>query len=156
MFAVIGVQLFKGKFFSCSDLSKMTEEECQGQYVEYENNDINYPIVKEREWKRNDFHYDDVAKAMLTLFVVSTFEGWPGILYVSIDSHDEDMGPIHNYRPIVAIFYFIYIIIIAFFMINIFVGFVIVTFQNEGESAYKNCELDKNQVSFFFQHCLIV
>ena len=67
------------------------------------------------------------------------------ILYVSIDSHTEDVGPIHNYRPIVAIFYFIYIIIIAFFMINIFVGFVIVTFQNEGESAYKNCELDKNQ-----------
>jgi len=31
-------------------------------------------------------------------------------------------------------------------MVNIFVGFVIVTFQNEGESAYKNCELDKNQV----------
>ena len=52
----------------------------------------------------------------------------------------------HNYRPIVAVFYFIYIIIIAFFMVNIFVGFVIVTFQNEGESAYKNCELDKNQV----------
>jgi len=145
MFAVIGVQLFKGKFFMCTDLSKMTEEECQGQYVEYEDNDINYPAVKEREWYRNDFHYDDVAKAMLTLFVVSTFEGWPGILYVSIDSHEEDEGPIHNYRPIVAIFYFIYIIIIAFFMINIFVGFVIVTFQNEGESAYKNCELDKNQ-----------
>ena len=32
-------------------------------------------------------------------------------------------------------------------MVNIFVGFVIVTFQNEGESAYKNCELDKNQVT---------
>ena len=112
----------------------------------YKDNDLNYPIVEERKWKRNDFHYDDVAKAMLTLFVVSTFEGWPDILYVSIDYHTEDVGPIYNYRPIVAIFYFIYIIIIAFFMINIFVGFVIVTFQNEGESAYKNCELDKNQV----------
>ena len=66
-------------------------------------------------------------------------------MYVSIDSNSEDIGPIHNYRPIVACFYFIYIIIIAFFMVNIFVGFVIVTFQNEGESAYKNCELDKNQ-----------
>ena len=54
---------------------------------------------------------------------------------------------IYNFRPIVAVFYFIYIIIIAFFMVNIFVGFVIVTFQQEGESAYKNCELDKNQVS---------
>lgn len=30
-------------------------------------------------------------------------------------------------------------------MVNIFVGFVIVTFQNEGEQEYKNCELDKNQ-----------
>ena len=35
-------------------------------------------------------------------------------------------------------------------MVNIFVGFVIVTFQNEGEQEYKNCELDKNQVSVFF------
>jgi hypothetical protein len=69
------------------------------------------------------------------------------ILYVSIDSNVEDHGPIHNNRQIVACFYFIYIIIIAFFMVNIFVGFVIVTFQSEGESAYKNCELDKNQVS---------
>ena len=114
----------------------------------YKDGDLNYPIVEERVWERNDFHYDNVAKAMLTLFVVSTFEGWPGILYVSIDSNAEDIGPIHNYRPIVAVFYFIYIIIIAFFMVNIFVGFVIVTFQQEGESAYKNCELDKNQVQF--------
>jgi len=35
-------------------------------------------------------------------------------------------------------------------MVNIFVGFVIVTFQNEGEQEYRNCELDKNQVTFFY------
>lgn len=64
----------------------------------------------------------------------------------SIDSNEEKHGPIHNFRPIVAAYYIIYIIIIAFFMVNIFVGFVIVTFQNEGEQEYKNCELDKNQV----------
>lgn len=69
------------------------------------------------------------------------------MLYVSIDSNAENRGPIHNFRPIVAAYYIIYIIIIAFFMVNIFVGFVIVTFQNEGEQEYKNCELDKNQVS---------
>ena len=149
MFSVIGVQLFKGKFFMCTDLSKMTEDTCQGQFIVYKDGDLNYPIVEERLWERNAFHYDNVAKAMLTLFVVSTFEGWPGILYVSIDSYAEDIGPIHNYRPIVAVFYFIYIIIIAFFMVNIFVGFVIVTFQQEGESAYKNCELDKNQVILY-------
>ncbi|XP_064075198.1 muscle calcium channel subunit alpha-1-like isoform X2 [Vanessa tameamea] len=142
MFAVVGVQLFKGKFFRCNDISKMTKDECQGTYLVFENR--NY-VVRDREWKRNDFHFDNVMKGMLTLFTVSTFEGWPGLLYVSIDSNAEDRGPITNFRPIVAAYYIIYIIIIAFFMVNIFVGFVIVTFQNEGEQEYKNCELDKNQ-----------
>lgn len=67
------------------------------------------------------------------------------LLHKSINSHAENEGPIYNYRPFVAVFYIIYIIVIAFFMVNIFVGFVIVTFQNEGEQEYKNCELDKNQ-----------
>ncbi|XP_063630080.1 muscle calcium channel subunit alpha-1-like isoform X1 [Cydia splendana] len=142
MFAVMGVQMFKGKFFRCTDISKMTKAECQGTYLVFENR--NY-VVRDREWKRNDFHFDNVMKGMLTLFTVSTFEGWPALLYVSIDSNQEDRGPITNFRPIVAAYYIIYIIIIAFFMVNIFVGFVIVTFQNEGEQEYKNCELDKNQ-----------
>ncbi|XP_048487081.1 muscle calcium channel subunit alpha-1 [Plutella xylostella] len=142
MFAVMGVQMFKGKFFKCNDISKMTEEECQGTYLLFENG--NY-LIRDREWTRYSFHFDNVMKGMLTLFTVSTFEGWPGLLYVSIDSNAEDRGPITNFRPIVAAYYIIYIIIIAFFMVNIFVGFVIVTFQNEGEQEYKNCELDKNQ-----------
>jgi len=33
--------------------------------------------VKERQWQRWDFHYDNVAYAMLTLFAVQTGEGWP-------------------------------------------------------------------------------
>ena len=67
-------------------------------------------------------------------------------MHRSIDSYAENHGPMSNHRPAVAVFYFVYIIVIAFFMVNIFVGFVIVTFQKEGEQEYKNCELDKNQV----------
>ncbi|KAL7638969.1 UNVERIFIED_CONTAM: hypothetical protein RMT77_010503 [Armadillidium vulgare] len=145
MFAVIGVQLFKGTFFTCSDNTKSVEAECQGDFIAYQDGDLTRPIVEKRTWELNSFHFDNVAKAMLTLFTVSTFEGWPNLLYVSIDSNAEDTGPVHNYRPLVAVYYIIYIIIIAFFMVNIFVGFVIVTFQNEGEQEYKNCELDKNQ-----------
>ncbi|XP_068234737.1 muscle calcium channel subunit alpha-1-like isoform X6 [Palaemon carinicauda] len=145
MFAVIGVQLFKGKFFRCNDRSKALETECRGQYVVYHDGDITKPMVEKRIWEKSSFHFDNVAKAMLTLFTVSTFEGWPGLLYVSIDSNTEDVGPVYNYRPMVAVYYIIYIIIIAFFMVNIFVGFVIVTFQSEGEQEYKNCCLDKNQ-----------
>lgn len=145
MFSVIGVQLFKGKFNACTDLSKTTEEDCKGQFITYAYSDVRKPVVVEREWVRYPFHYDNVGSGMLTLFIVQTFEGWPQILYTSIDTYDEDVGPVFNNRPIIFIFYMVYIIILAFFMINIFVGFVIVTFQREGEAPYAHCGLDKNQ-----------
>jgi len=145
MFGVIGVQLFKGKFFMCTDLSMDNNQTCQGEFITYKDGDINKPIVEERIWERSPFHYDNIMHAMLTLFVVATFEGWPGILYVSIDSNEADIGPKQDYRPYVFFYYFVYLIIIAFFMINIFVGFVIVTFQSEGEASFQDCALDKNQ-----------
>uniref|UniRef100_A0A4W3H9V4 Voltage-dependent L-type calcium channel subunit alpha-1S-like n=1 Tax=Callorhinchus milii TaxID=7868 RepID=A0A4W3H9V4_CALMI len=145
MFACIGVQLFKGKFYSCTDLTKMTEEECKGSYIVFKEGDANHLQIQERRWLNSDFNFDNVLSAMMALFTVSTFEGWPQLLYKAIDSHNEDMGPIYNYRVGISIFFIIYIILIAFFMMNIFVGFVIVTFQEQGETEYKNCELDKNQ-----------
>ncbi|XP_044182314.1 voltage-dependent L-type calcium channel subunit alpha-1D-like isoform X2 [Acropora millepora] len=145
LFAVIGVQLWKGTFFYCTDQKKRFEDECKGEYFEYNGAGLSNPVAKKREWKRRDFNFDNVGNAMLTLFTVMTFEGWPGILYNSIDSTEVDEGPLQNNRPWVAVYYIIYIIIIAFFMVNIFVGFVIVTFQSEGEEEFKDCELDKNQ-----------
>nr|XP_034983217.1 voltage-dependent L-type calcium channel subunit alpha-1C isoform X10 [Zootoca vivipara] len=145
MFACIGVQLFKGKLYSCTDSSKQTEAECRGNFITYKDGEVSQPIILARSWENSKFDFDNVLTAMMALFTVSTFEGWPELLYRSIDSHMEDVGPIYNHRVEISIFFIIYIIIIAFFMMNIFVGFVIVTFQEQGEQEYKNCELDKNQ-----------
>uniref|UniRef100_A0A8C3NML0 Voltage-dependent L-type calcium channel subunit alpha n=1 Tax=Geospiza parvula TaxID=87175 RepID=A0A8C3NML0_GEOPR len=145
MFACIGVQLFKGKLYSCTDSSKQTEAECRGYYITYKDGEVSQPMIQPRSWENSKFDFDNVLTAMMALFTVSTFEGWPELLYRSIDSHMEDVGPIYNHRVEISIFFIIYIIIIAFFMMNIFVGFVIVTFQEQGEQEYKNCELDKNQ-----------
>ncbi|XP_033482970.1 calcium channel, voltage-dependent, L type, alpha 1D subunit, a isoform X4 [Epinephelus fuscoguttatus] len=145
MFACIGVQLFKGKFYRCTDEAKSSPEECKGTYILYKDGDVNQPTIHKRVWHNSDFNFDNVLMAMMALFTVSTFEGWPALLYKAIDSNRENLGPIYNYRVEISIFFIIYIIIIAFFMMNIFVGFVIVTFQEQGEKEYKNCELDKNQ-----------
>lgn len=102
--------------------------------------------ISQRKWENNKFHFDNVIHGMHTLFTVTTFEGWPSLLYKAIDSTKEYKGPIYNNRRAVSIFFVAYIVVIAFFMVNIFVGFVIVTFQNEGEQEFKNCSLDKNQV----------
>ncbi|XP_060127422.1 voltage-dependent L-type calcium channel subunit alpha-1D isoform X2 [Zootoca vivipara] len=145
MFACIGVQLFKGKFYRCTDEAKQNPVECRGIFIVYKDGDVESPMVRERVWQNSDFNFDNVLTAMMALFTVSTFEGWPALLYKAIDSNGENIGPVYNYRVEISIFFIIYIIIIAFFMMNIFVGFVIVTFQEQGEQEYKNCELDKNQ-----------
>lgn len=46
----------------------------RGNYVDHEKNKME---VKGREWKRHEFHYDNIIWALLTLFTVSTGEGWP-------------------------------------------------------------------------------
>uniref|UniRef100_A0A4W3J3T6 Voltage-dependent L-type calcium channel subunit alpha n=1 Tax=Callorhinchus milii TaxID=7868 RepID=A0A4W3J3T6_CALMI len=125
--------VLQGKFFRCTDEAKQTPEDCKGTYIVYKDGDVEHPTIRERVWHNSDFNFDNVLNAMMALFTVSTFEGWPNI------------GPVYNNRVEISIFFIIYIIIIAFFMMNIFVGFVIVTFQEQGEQEYKNCELDKNQ-----------
>uniref|UniRef100_A0A8B9LAG8 Calcium channel, voltage-dependent, L type, alpha 1S subunit, b n=1 Tax=Astyanax mexicanus TaxID=7994 RepID=A0A8B9LAG8_ASTMX len=145
MFACIGVQLYKGKFYSCTDPLKLTEEECQGTFVKHVRNSLHDKEIGQRQWVNSDFNFDNVPNAMLALFTVSTFEGWPELLYKAIDSDAEDRGPVFNNRMDTSLFFVIYLIIIAFFMMNIFVGFVIVTFREQGEQEFKNCELDKNQ-----------
>ena len=52
MFAVIGVQLFKGKFFMCTDRTKLTEATCQVY------NFIKVKWVKQIKWTFRDLRFD--------------------------------------------------------------------------------------------------
>ncbi|XP_078326078.1 voltage-dependent calcium channel type A subunit alpha-1-like isoform X9 [Crassostrea virginica] len=153
IFAVIAVQLFKGKFFYCTDESKSTEEECRGQFFSYEEIDDS-PTVKNREWLRHDFHYDNLFEAMLTLFTVTTGEGWPAILQNSMDSTYEDQGPKPGNRMEMAIFYVVFFIVFPFFFVNIFVALIIITFQDQGEAELEDAQLDKNQLSSIDKQCI--
>ncbi len=92
MFACVGVQLFKvkiicieinlnkyslfqGTFYACNDKSMLNKEDCRGDYLKIEENGI---YKMRREWSNSKFHFDNVPQALLTLFTVATFEGWPG------------------------------------------------------------------------------
>ncbi|XP_078499591.1 voltage-dependent R-type calcium channel subunit alpha-1E [Lissotriton helveticus] len=142
IFAVIAVQLFKGKFFYCTDSSKDTEKECIGSYVDHEKSRLE---VKRREWKRHDFHYDNIIWALLTLFTVSTGEGWPQVLQHSVDVTEEDRGPSRSNRMEMSIFYVVYFVVFPFFFVNIFVALIIITFQEQGDKMMEECSLEKNE-----------
>ncbi|KAH8859404.1 Voltage-dependent calcium channel type A subunit alpha-1 [Schistosoma japonicum] len=143
IFAVIAVQLFQGKFFYCNDVSKVTRDDCQGQFIDY--NERGDPFLQNRTWRTRDFNYDNVIHAILTLFTVTTGEGWPAVLKNSIDSTVADRGPTPDFRQEMAIFYVVFFIVFPFFFVNIFVALIIITFQNQGENELIEMDLDKNQ-----------
>jgi len=67
MFAILGVNLFGGKMFYCS-IDKYilsTQKECE---------------TARGVWKRYDSNFDNVINAMMSLFIVSSFEDWPSIM----------------------------------------------------------------------------
>uniref|UniRef100_A0A6Q2ZLU3 Voltage-dependent N-type calcium channel subunit alpha n=1 Tax=Esox lucius TaxID=8010 RepID=A0A6Q2ZLU3_ESOLU len=142
IFAVIAVQLFKGKFFYCTDESKGLEKDCRGNFLDYYKDEV---AAQPREWKKYEFHYDNVLWAFLTLFTVSTGEGWPTVLKHSVDATFEDQGPSPGYRIEISIFYVVYFVVFPFFFVNIFVALIIITFQEQGDKAMSECSLEKNE-----------
>ncbi|XP_043442679.1 voltage-dependent P/Q-type calcium channel subunit alpha-1A isoform X6 [Prionailurus bengalensis] len=142
IFAVVAVQLFKGKFFHCTDESKEFEKDCRGKYLLYEKNEVK---ARDRQWRKYEFHYDNVLWALLTLFTVSTGEGWPQVLKHSVDATFENQGPSPGYRMEMSIFYVVYFVVFPFFFVNIFVALIIITFQEQGDKMMEEYSLEKNE-----------
>ena len=145
VFAAMGVQLFAGMFFSCTDKSKLTPQECKGEYLTFTDYDYSKPVIQKREWQNSDWNFDDIGHAMVTLFTSSTGEGWPSVMFAAIDATGVDKGPIENNKPEIAIFFIFFVIIMSFFFLNIFVALIILTFQEEGAKEEGDCELDRGQ-----------
>ena len=101
----------------------------------------------EREWQRHDFHFDNVIQAFLSLFVFSTGAGWPDGMWNSIETTEPDKGPVKYNRYDFSLFYVVFTIVFPFFFVNVFIAFVILTFQKEGDNQLaENCALDKNAI----------
>jgi hypothetical protein len=134
IFAIIGVNLYGGKFFYCSeDMYKWhTEFECH---------------ANDGLWMRYDHNFDNSMKGFVTLFVVASLEGWPDVLMQAYDAPGvENTGPIYNNGVGKAIIFFLLFIVIgSFFFINMFVGVLFLKFaqaQAEQQRGFSKQELD--------------
>lgn len=149
IFAVMGVQLFSGKFQGCSDPSKLYKEQCKGQFFSFKLAEDGQQLVinevKNRTWSTRPLNFDNVAIAMLTLYTSSTGEGWPSNMQRTMATGPPNQGPIDNNSPGYAIYYMSFVVVFSFFFLNIFVALIILTFQEQGEREIASCELDRNQ-----------
>lgn len=69
---------------------------------------------------------------------MSTTQGWADVMYRSISSSDIDYVAVRNNNRYWILFFIAFIIVGSFFMLNLFVGVVISTFNCEKEKIGGN------------------
>lgn len=132
IFSILGVNLFAGKFFYCSEdpLKLSTRIECE---------------EAGGEWLSRDHNFDDVVYGFNTLMIVASLEGWPDIMFYAADSVDVDEGPQIDYSlPLASAFFLTYIMLGSFFLLNLFIGVLFVKFnqaKSENEKGLKPQDL---------------
>nr|XP_046232646.1 voltage-dependent T-type calcium channel subunit alpha-1G isoform X2 [Scatophagus argus] len=117
IFGILGVQLFKGKFFVC-----------QGEDVRNITNKSDCLLAKYK-WVRHKYNFDNLGQALMSLFVLASKDGWVDIMYDGLDAVGVDQQPIMNYNPWMLLYFISFLLIVAFFVLNMFVGVVVENFH---------------------------
>ena len=66
---------------------------------------------------------------MMTLFEMTTAEGWLVVTYSGVDSKGIGKQPVENNNPGWVFYFIFYILVGNFFIVNLFVGIVIENFN---------------------------
>uniref|UniRef100_A0A6Q2XVF4 Voltage-dependent T-type calcium channel subunit alpha n=1 Tax=Esox lucius TaxID=8010 RepID=A0A6Q2XVF4_ESOLU len=117
IFGILGVQFFKGKFYHCvgKNVKNITSKsDC---------------IQANYQWNNQKYNFDNLGKALMSLFVVASKDGWVDIMYQGLDAVGIDKQPIINHRPSMLLYFISFLLIVSFFVLNMFVGVVVENFQ---------------------------
>lgn len=79
--------------------------------------------------------------AMVTMFGMMSTEGWLEVMWSAVDSTKVNQMPLRNNNPFFILFFSVFMIIGSLFILNLFVGVVINTFNIEKEKLSRNTQL---------------
>ncbi|XP_008048411.1 voltage-dependent T-type calcium channel subunit alpha-1H, partial [Carlito syrichta] len=117
IFGILGVQLFKGKFYYCEGADTRnisTKAECRAAHY---------------RWVRRKYNFDNLGQALMSLFVLSSKDGWVNIMYDGLDAVGIDQQPVQNHNPWMLLYFISFLLIVSFFVLNMFVGVVVENFH---------------------------
>ncbi|KAM7346312.1 sodium voltage-gated channel paralytic isoform 42-T47 [Cochliomyia hominivorax] len=134
IFAIMGVQLFAGKYFKCLDKNDTV---------------LSHEIIPNRNacvsenytWENSPMNFDHVGNAYLCLFQVATFKGWIQIMNDAIDSREVDKQPIRETNIYMYLYFVFFIIFGSFFTLNLFIGVIIDNFNEQKKKAGGSLEM---------------
>lgn len=80
-------------------------------------------------WVNSIYNYDNIFHSLFTLFIIATKDGWVEAMYDGIDAVGVDMQPIKNHNEYMALFFIVYLLVVGFFVVNMFIGVIIDNFH---------------------------
>uniref|UniRef100_A0A4W6CVK1 Calcium voltage-gated channel subunit alpha1 Ib n=1 Tax=Lates calcarifer TaxID=8187 RepID=A0A4W6CVK1_LATCA len=117
IFGILGVQLFKGKFYYCVgfDVKNITNKsDC---------------LAANYRWIHHKYNFDNLGQALMSLFVLASKDGWVNIMYHGLDAVGIDQQPVTNNNPWMLLYFISFLLIVSFFVLNMFVGVVVENFH---------------------------
>ncbi|XP_055695762.1 sodium channel protein para isoform X18 [Lutzomyia longipalpis] len=159
IFAIMGVQLFAGKYFKVSFfLFILNFLPFYGKSIKLKNNfqcvdvnkttlsheiipDVNACKAENYTWENSRMNFDHVGKAYLCLFQVATFKGWIQIMNDAIDSREIGKQPIRETNIYMYLYFVFFIIFGSFFTLNLFIGVIIDNFNEQKKKAGGSLEM---------------
>ncbi|NXX93386.1 CAC1I protein, partial [Centropus bengalensis] len=117
IFGILGVQLFKGKFYHCLgvDIRNITNRsDC---------------VAANYKWVHHKYNFDNLGQALMSLFVLASKDGWVNIMYNGLDAVAVDQQPVTNNNPWMLLYFISFLLIVSFFVLNMFVGVVVENFH---------------------------
>ena len=163
IFATLGVGMFKGQFRTCVGVPgepvdwKTLDFYHSGTNTSYteilsydgaklvgtghtrlveSESDLNELDCKQLggSWDNPPYNFDNIFQAFKSLFIVSTLEGWIDIMHAGMDVNGEGNAPITDNQYNNFLFFWMFVILGAYFVTNIFVG-VMVNFFSESSGT---------------------
>lgn len=133
VFAILGVQLFRGRFRECVSGSPSpcdVEWPCASTPLLAAANNTDC-VSLGGEWKVLRYNFDNTLNALLTLFVVSSKDGWVevmqnGVISMGDGSGTSKMAPI---QILVVVYFITFLCVVGYFVLNMFVGVLVENFQ---------------------------
>ncbi|KAI4822072.1 hypothetical protein KUCAC02_007636, partial [Chaenocephalus aceratus] len=80
-------------------------------------------------WIRRKYNFDNLVQALMSLFVLSCKDGWVNIMYDGLDAVGVDQQPVRNHNPWMLLYFISFLLIVSFFVLNMFVGVVVENFH---------------------------
>ncbi|WIA07983.1 hypothetical protein OEZ85_007455 [Tetradesmus obliquus] len=124
IFAILGVQLFHGKFWSCNDTSVAGKDECFGTYINADGLEV------ARMWSNAPYTFDHLGMAMVSLFITATLNGYTEIMWAAMAAPEEpglQPKPMNNWSSF--FFFAAFVLVVAYTLLNLYIGVVFYQFS---------------------------